>query len=68
LFASNVQLLLLFSTALAGCKVFGRTHIWWCGLVCKGALIDNDQGVGHEKRIRARNIKQRRGLQQVGNE
>jgi hypothetical protein len=37
-------------------------------LVCKGALIDNDQGVGHEKRIRARNIKQRRGLQQVGNE
>jgi hypothetical protein len=29
--------------------------------------MDDDRGAGHEKRIRARIIKQRRGLQQVGN-
>jgi hypothetical protein len=51
LFAGNVQLLLLFSTVHVGCEVFGWTHVWWFGLVC-GVLIDNDQVVGQERRIR----------------
>jgi hypothetical protein len=57
--------LLLFLTTSVGCKVFGWTHVWWCGLVYEGVLMDNDQGVGQEDKRRT--IALFEWLQQVAN-